>query len=40
MGIRPMAAGTRHANFGPGAETNPYLKRERQTGNNLIPANM
>ena len=36
-GIRLMATGTRHTDFGLRAETNPYLKRAWQMGNSLIP---
>ena len=39
-GNRPMAAGTRRADFSPRAETNLYLKRARKMGKSLITANM
>ena len=35
-GIRPMAVGTQHANFGLRVETKLYLKRARKMGNSLI----
>ena len=37
-GIKPMAVGTRHADFGPRAETNSYLMRARKMGKSLITA--
>ena len=40
MGIRPMAIGTQHEDFGPRAESNSYLKRARQMGKSLITASM
>ena len=36
MWNRLMAVGTRHANFGPRAKTNLYLKRARKMGKSLI----
>ena len=35
-GIRPMAAGTQHADSGPRAKTNPYLKQAWQMGKCMI----
>ena len=32
-----MATSTEHKDFGPRAETNPYMKRAWQMGNSLIP---
>ena len=38
MRIRPMAIGTRYANFGPRSKTNFYLKRAQEIGKSLITA--
>ena len=38
IGIRPMATGTRHADFSPTNETNSYLKRSRKMDKSLITA--
>ena len=37
---RPIAVGTRRANFGPRAETDLYLKRALQMGKSLITTSM